>query len=345
VKLETLSIVSLLLGACAASEAPATPPDALPPLGKTAEVFGNAPPNASIPTAGKADAIYPAKFDLMSVQSPVKDQDRRGVCTIFTTTGLMENLYLVAGMASPSFSEQYLQWSVKAQYGSSPDGEGSNIEDNIDAINAYGIPLESVDPYNGKEWTTADDPDCNPDGSETQSLPMKCWTQGDPTADMKAAQMYTLPPGQWLNTSDIKYHMTSAKTDVAVSIPIYYQAWNYPHKLPTNWTDYYAGIIRYPNQADIDDSNTDPAGHGILIVGWDDDYQVQAVDKDDKPVVDAKGKPVMEKGFYIFKNSWGTTSFGKTNPMGAGYGYIPQRYINDFASAYVTDVPDLTGIN
>jgi hypothetical protein len=48
----------------------------------------------------------------------------------------------------------------------------------------------------------------------------------------------------------------------------------------------------------------------------------------------------MEKGFYIFKNSWGTNIFGVTNPYGAGYGYIAQRYITDFGTAYVTSVPD-----
>ena len=335
-----LSVVALFVGGCM-SAGPAQAPGSLPPLGRAKDLLGNAPPNFSIATLGKADAVYPARFDLMPVQSPVKDQDRRGVCTIFTTTGLMENLYLVAGMTNPSFSEQYLQWSVKVQFNVLPHGEGSSIESNINAINAYGIPLEAVDPYNGKEWTTADDPACNLDGTETQMLPTKCWTQGDPTAEMKAAQMYTLPPGRWLNTADIKFQMTTKGTDVAVSIPIYYQAWNYPHKLPTNWDDYYKGLIRYPNAADIADSKSDPAGHGILIVGWDDDYQVQLVDDQDKPAVDANGNPIMEKGFYIFKNSWGTTSFGQTNPTAPGYGYIPQRYITDFASAYVTDVPQL----
>jgi hypothetical protein len=50
----------------------------------------------------------------------------------------------------------------------------------------------------------------------------------------------------------------------------------------------------------------------------------------------------MEKGFYIFKNSWGTTRFGVTNPYGAGYGLIAQRYVDEYASAYVTGVPTLS---
>ena len=56
---------------------------------------------------------------------------------------------------------------------------------------------------------------------------------------------------------------------------------------------------------------------------------------------DSAGKPIMEKGFYIFKNSWGTAVFGVTNPNGAGYGYISQRYIREFGTAYTTTVPVL----
>jgi C1A family cysteine protease len=337
-----LLLATLLAGCAQPSDGlPTAPPDDLPPLGKTDEVFHGAPANGDLPSYAKADDVYPAKFDLLATQSPVKNQNRRGVCTIFTTTALMEHLYIVAGMDAPSFSEQYLQWSVKAQLGVLPNSEGSNIDDNILAVNQYGIVTEDVDPYRGTQWTAADDPDCKPDGTETQQLPMTCWTQGDPTPGMQAASRYFLPAGRYLSTTDIKMHMTATGTAVAVAIPIYYQAWNYPHKLPTTWDDYYAGTIRYPNDDDIADSNGDPAGHGILLVGWDDDLAFQKVDKDDKPIVDADGKPVMETGFYIFKNSWGTTSFGKNNPAGQGYGYIPERYIADFASAYVTDPPTL----
>ena len=104
------------------------------------------------------------------------------------------------------------------------------------------------------------------------------------------------------------------------------------------------GIIRYPNADDITESHKQRAGHGILIVGWDDDLEVQAVDKDGKLMVDADGKPVMQKGFYIFKNSWGTAVFGDQNQNGAGYGYISEKYIEDFGTAYVVStLPDPNG--
>jgi len=60
------------------------------------------------------------------------------------------------------------------------------------------------------------------------------------------------------------------------------------------------------------------------------------------PVKDARGNVVMQKGFYIFKNSWGTTRFGVDNPYGPGYGFIQYKYVDSYASAYVDTVPSLT---
>jgi len=177
-------------------------------------------------------------------------------------------------------------------------------------------------------------------------LPTKCWTQGDPPDAAKTATKFFLPSGKYINTADIKAHITANKTAVAVGIDFFYQAWNHGlSKLPIDRTQLKLGVVRYPNQDDVTSSHTQRAGHGILIVGWDDDLQFQSVDKDDKPVVDAQGNPVMEKGFYIFKNSWGTDVWGIENPYGAGYGYISQKYIEQYGTAYTSGVPDLSGNN
>jgi hypothetical protein len=56
-------------------------------------------------------------------------------------------------------------------------------------------------------------------------------------------------------------------------------------------------------------------------------------------VVDAAGNPVKEKGFYIFKNSWGTGNFGRDNVHGDGYGFISARYIHEYGSVYISDLP------
>jgi hypothetical protein len=56
-------------------------------------------------------------------------------------------------------------------------------------------------------------------------------------------------------------------------------------------------------------------------------------------VKDAAGNPVVEKGFWIFKNSWGKGSFGVANPHGDGYGYLSMKYVREYGSAYASDVP------
>ncbi len=57
---------------------------------------------------------------------------------------------------------------------------------------------------------------------------------------------------------------------------------------------------------------------------------------------DADGNPVMEKGFFLFRNSWGTGSFGTQNEFGPGYGWISYDYVREL-SAYVSGLPEVMG--
>jgi C1A family cysteine protease len=314
------------------------------PLSSYDSVFHGAPANDSLPVIDlKADTLAARSTELVSLQSPVRNQARRGVCTIFSTIGLMEHLYIKAGLAMPDFSEQYLQWSVKKQYGSFPNSEGSNNSDNVQAIVRYGIPEEAAWPYNPNSWTAADDADCATDGSEDQSLPTKCWTQGDPSQAARDAKQFKLPSGSWLSTRSIKQHIQKNKTAVVIGIDFFYQAWNHRlSTLPVSDTDMRQGIVRMPNSKDVTESHKQRAGHGILIVGWDDNLSFPALDEQGKPVKDAAGRPVLQKGFYIFKNSWGTSRFGVENGNGAGYGYIQYKYVDQYGSAYISTVPSLS---
>ena len=87
------------------------------PLASLSALKADFPGDANIAFEGKADVVLPTKFDILSLQAPVRNQSRRGVCSIFSTMGLVESLYKKAGLATPDFSEQYLQWSVKVQVG------------------------------------------------------------------------------------------------------------------------------------------------------------------------------------------------------------------------------------
>lgn len=74
---------------------------------------------------------------------------------------------------------------------------------------------------------------------------------------------------------------------------------------------------------------------------------VQRINAQGEPEVDAMGRPVMETGFFLFKNSWGIGRFGSEQVPGTtvhptGYGWISMRYVREFMSAHVAALPRLT---
>lgn len=331
--------VSLLLAGCLTSGDGDKDVNNDPPLADYDSLFADAPANDTLPDENKADAVYPKQYTgPLAWQSPVKSQGSRGVCSIFSTVALMEHLYIKEGsLPNPDFSEQYLQWSAKFEVGSFPNTSGSNASSNLRAINQYGIVMEADDPYETFQWGPAQDAEC-----EGDNMPTRCYTNGEPSDEAKAARKWKLPFGRWLNTNSIKAHMHTKDQGVVVGLTFFYQSWNHrKSELPTNRDYWSKGYVLYPNAKDKELSLVSRAGHSILLVGWDDDLEVQTVDEEGNPVVDADGNPVMEKGFYIFKNSWGKGSFGATNPHGDGYGFISMRYVKEYGTAYVSDLPVL----
>ena len=320
-----LSLLALLAAGCSSSDGEPGGGGSIDndaPLSDLDSLFKDAPDNAKLDELGKADAVYPKLYtELVSLQSPVKSQARRGVCSIFATNALMEHLYLKSGnLPNPDFSEQFLQWSVKKEVGDFTNTEGSNAASNLEAISTYGIVQEQAWPYEPDKWTSANDPECT-----GESMPVKCYTNGDPPASALAAPRFKLPAGKWVNskTNSIKAFMTSKKQAVVVGMTFFYQAWNHrlspiPVDSATYWKE---GVVFYPNAKDKAESLKKRAGHAIVLVGWDDDKEVQPLDEAGKPAVDGAGAPIKEKGFFIFKNSWEWFSW----TMGNGYGEIIDR--------------------
>lgn len=342
-KLLASSLAALFAaGACAAPEAgdlEATDND--PPLHDETELFAGTPKNDEVARElGKFDHTLVARHtDLVPLVSPVRNQARRGVCSIFSTVGLMEHLYIAEGtITDPDFSEQYLQWSAKFEVGSFPSSSGSNAFYNLQAINRFGIVDEATWPYETTQWDTLDDPEC--DGEDDQ--PTKCFTNGHPSDEIKAAPKFFLPAGRFLNTRDIQGHIASSGTGVVVGLTFFYQSWNHRKSdLPTNADNWDNGFVLYPNDEDKSLSREEDkrAGHSILIVGWDNNLEVPIRDADGNLVMDANGEPVTEKGFFLFKNSWGTTGFGIDHEMGPGWGWISMRYVNEFGRARIAGLP------
>ena len=333
-------LLGLGLSSCTPGDLFADPADSEAPLSDLDALMDGAPTNDELPADGKFDGEYPAQFDLISTQSPVKSQGSRGVCSIFSTVGLMEHLYIKEGtLADPDFSEQFLQWSTKEELRAFRNTGGSNANSNLRAISQYGIVTEAVEPYQSQPWGTSNDEACTGD-----DRPVQCHTNGDPSEAALAAERWKLPAGRYVNSREnsIKAYLTENDTAVVAGMTFFYQSWNHrSSELPTNSKYWSAGYVLSPNAVDKEKSLAKRAGHSILIVGWDDDLEVAKVDEKGDEILDAEGNPVMEKGFWLFKNSWGTTGFGINNEFGAGYGWLSMDYVTEYGSIYSSRTPEL----
>lgn len=311
------------------------------PLAPLGVLKADAPADSSIPFEGKADVVLPKQADVFSLQTSVKNQASRGVCSIFSSMGLVESLYKKAGMtATPDFSEQHLQWLIKMKLNAFPTSSGSTDYYNLKAVNTYGVVAESVWPYEPTQWDATKDPRCTGTGD---GLPTICYTNGNPPAVVDTAPKFKLPSaGRYVSISSIKNIIFEKKQGVVVGLDFFYQAWNHRRSaLPVSSTYFQKGYVLYPNAEDKTASAKQPAGHSVQMVGYDDDLEIQAMDKDGRPAVDSAGKPIKQKGFFLFKNSWGTANFGLYNSKAPGYGWISYRYVQEYGSGYTADPPKL----
>jgi subtilisin-like proprotein convertase family protein len=332
-------LVILALPGCAAEgldDAPLTFDEA--PVSDLASLVEGVPPQDELPDESKADQVYPRRFDLMEIQSPVRNQGSRGVCSIFATTSLMESLYNAEGsIPNIDMSEQFLQWSVKVEVGAFTNTDGSSAQRNLEAISRFGLVEEDLWPYESRGWGADRDPACT-----GEMRPVRCYTNGEPPAAAREGTRWRLPAGRWIRSArrSIQGHMVTKRTPVVVGGDFFYQAWNHGGSmLPVNGAYSRRGVVLYPNAEDVTDSRLRPAGHAFVLVGWDNEMEVQRLDASGQPMVDTAGNPVNERGFFIFKNSWGTGRFGTESGVAPGYGWISMRYVEEYLTAYVSALP------
>lgn len=336
------AVLAVPLFACAdssigANEGP-TPFDDIhePSLG---DINADAPPNESLIDDTKADAVFPATFELGD-QSPVKSQGSRGVCSIFAATALIENAYIHAGMPveEADFSEQYLQWAAKNLGRSFMNTEGSTSEVNLRTTVSFGTIKEDEWEYESFPWSEFEDAAC----TDEPNRPTRCYTNGEPPASAADAQRFKLPSQRSINVRSIKQHLTTKGTGVNVGLTFFYQSWNHRRSvLPINAEYWRQGYVTAPNAEDRTESLRERAGHAIHIIGWDDNLEVCMRDGQGNDVPDGAGGCKKEKGFWLFKNSWGTAGFGFDHPSGPGYGWLSYKYVSDYGSAVVAEIPNL----
>lgn len=142
------------------------------------------------------------------------------------------------------------------------------------------------------------------------------------------------------DTNQVKETLLKGKP-VILEIDFYYGAWNHRKAdelgIGRDLDHWAKGIVTGPEagSVDLEESQKSPAGHSVLVVGYDDNKIVKKTIK----MTDGTMKTFTYKGVYYFKNSWGTSSFGANFEVDGqnfpGYGMIVQSHANEAGSFFV----------
>lgn len=317
---------------------------------------------------------------VLRYQSPVQSQKNRGTCSIFSAIALLES-HLLRGrlFEKIDLSEEWLEYVIMAKRGPSAS-EGSSSGLNFRALAEYGFTTEKMWEYDGDTWedlSTQKARDfCNP-LSGSNLLDACLLGHRDPRL-LKADDSLLSQPGSnlydedflairesaiqlrdqtiekfgtgehaWVPDTDRVKELLSKGIPLTLDADFYYGSWNHRKaeelNIPRSDEQWRKGIVGYPipNSADHVYSKESPAGHSILVVGYDDDATVEVKKKMVRGPHAGKIITKTFRGVYYFKNSWGTEGFGsefevngKVDEKRKGYGIITQSYAHDFGAFY-----------
>jgi hypothetical protein len=305
-------------------------------------------------------------------QSPVKSQGQRGTCSIFSAAAMLEGQLIRAGLvkrADADYSEEFLQYMIVRN----KTEEGSGSYWNFSAIQSMGLPEERFLPYIGETWEDVDYSqlsrqrcgaiqDANflkscllghrdPRIFTAQDAVLRSRNSGLYDPQFADARIQAISNRNRLlsslsgNAYGVRM-IREIKTLLAAGIPLtldvdfYYGAWNHRKAeekgIPRDMNAWADGVVGYPAQdtVDRDVSLADPAGHSVLIVGYDDTASITTR----QLMKDGSTQTLVYQGVYYFKNSWGSDSFGKNFKIDRvnypGYGVLPQQYAHEFGGFY-----------
>jgi len=242
-------------------------------------------------------------------------------------------------------------------------GSGSSSYSNVPAMAKNGLPTESEYPYIGEEWKSLDhsrlskircgkipafyQPSCLVGHRDTRLLTRSDSDLKDPASPfydleflasrtsalaMKKKYLYNVSTSVDIQRTSDVYQYLANGIPVLLDIDFYYGAWNHrkaaDYGISRNMTQWYDGTVTNPEPDSLDEAayNKDPAGHSVLVVGYDNNVVVTNTVQMD----DGTTKEFTYTGVFIFKNSWGTSSFGNSfeydGKQYPGYGMITQKY-------------------
>jgi hypothetical protein len=286
---------------------------------------------------------------------------------MFSTIGMIEHLLIKERNASKSIdlSEEWMEYIIMTK----KTTEGSSTSKNFKSVLQNGFVSESSMPYIGQRWRELSDfPLAQERCGHLHSTNLESCLLGhrDPRLlTMTNEEILTIEPDFVSvrdeaneNISSIKSLIKSKKsyrlkklstvksllssgTAVIMGAKIYYGSWNHSKtdkleiqkRVKSKW---YEGIVTYPEPGSRDRriSGVQGGGHSLIIVGYDDDVEVNSR----MLMEDGTWKDFKYKGVYYFKNSWGVRGSGKRFSLDGkaypGYGMITQKYAHEFGTFF-----------
>lgn len=320
------------------------------------------------PKVSKVQNKAMSKNDVTSVilgQSAVRSQAARGTCSIFSATAYLEGRLIANKLADKNvdLSEEWLEYiAIKGK-----TSDGSSAPTNFSAFYNFGMASEDTMPYIGEDWTKVYNP-----LKETRCGHLKATAQTACLIVHRDPKLMNLTDDQIItnlkdeefiaarkeaktfksknlkasnsdfyiyDTNEVKEILAQGKA-VILEVDFYYGAWNHREadefNIGRNLDHWSKGIVTAPEAGSLDlqESQKHPAGHSILVVGYDDN---KIVTKEIK-MADGTTKKFTYKGVYYFKNSWGTSSFGSQFEVDGqkfpGYGMMVQKYAEEQGSFF-----------
>ena len=237
-------------------------------------------PAGSPMSTGMQEPPLPVRVDLRDRMPPIRNQGVRPTCVAFATVALREFLFGYPAN-TPDLSEQFVYWACK-ESDNFPLG-GTYLKVGMQCVTDKGACLESTWPYNG-DFILLDN-----EG------------QGPPSTDaQKEATAYRFTSFAPLDTSSPLQVRQALANDRPIAFSTV--AFDYWYTDPVRLS----GDIRLPLSSD-----TNPGGHAMCIVGYEDDPTVPG------------------GGFYLVRNSWGA-DWAESSRSGPGYCRLPYDYLRQY---------------
>ena len=306
--------------------------------------WGEVAPDLGIESLAKVSALSTAL-----AQTPVKSQGRRGTCSMFSSTAVLEYQLKHMGVTSEDLdlSEQWLEYITAGQRGQ----EGSWSYFNFDKYGHHGFLSEDTWRYNGRSWHPYKQEywDFSASLQEKEIFAAHCEPLRD-TASFDGCLIGQLNPqllrmtdaqladdhpeflswrdlarenlvseglkirSKWVGRSaDIQAELDKGEV-IALDVTFFYEAWNHRKAsefgLKRDLELWGQGVVSYPHRDSQDYVESRKSDNRA-----GHSVVIVGYDKEveiTREVLDKNGEPmtVTTKGVYYFKNSWGANSFG-----------------------------------